>query len=49
MKTFQKDKLTVEIYENRTLMGEAAVKDYKDNAYLLWLLGVVPKTFLYIR
>ena len=26
-----------------------AVKDYKDNAYLLWLLGVVPKTFLYIR
>ena len=24
MKTFQKDKLTVEIYENRTLMGEAA-------------------------
>ena len=29
MKTFQKDKLTVEIYENRTLMGEAAAKDIK--------------------
>lgn len=29
MRTFQKDKLTVEIYENRTLMGEAAAKDIK--------------------
>ena len=29
MKTFQKDKLKVEIYENRTLMGEAAAKDIK--------------------
>ena len=27
MKTFKKDKLTAEIYENRTLMGEAAAKD----------------------
>jgi glucosamine-6-phosphate deaminase len=29
MKTFKKDKLKVEIYENRTLMGEAAAKDIK--------------------
>ena len=29
MKTFKKDKLTAEIYENRTLMGEAAAKDIK--------------------
>ncbi|MBE7086491.1 MAG: glucosamine-6-phosphate deaminase [Clostridiales bacterium] len=29
MRTFQKDKLTVEIYENRTLMGEAAARDIK--------------------
>ena len=29
MKTFQQDKLTVEIYENRTLMGEAAARDIK--------------------
>ena len=29
MKTFKKDQLTVEIYENRTLMGEAAAKDIK--------------------
>ena len=29
MKTFKKGKLTVEIYENRTLMGEAAAKDIK--------------------
>ena len=29
MKTFKKDKLTVEIHENRTLMGEAAAKDIK--------------------
>ena len=29
MKTFKKDKLTGEIYENRTLMGEAAAKDIK--------------------
>ena len=29
MKTFQKDKLKVDIYENRTLMGEAAAKDIK--------------------
>ena len=29
MNTFQKDKLTVEIYENRTLMGEAAARDIK--------------------
>ena len=27
MKTFKKDKLQVEIFENRTLMGEAAAKD----------------------
>jgi len=29
MKSFQQDKLTVEIYENRTLMGEAAARDIK--------------------
>ncbi|MBQ3572507.1 MAG: glucosamine-6-phosphate deaminase [Clostridia bacterium] len=29
MKTLQKDNLIVEIYENRTLMGEAAAKDIK--------------------
>ena len=29
MKTFKKDHLTVEIYENRTLMGEAAARDIK--------------------
>lgn len=29
MRTFKKDKLTVEIYENRTLMGEAAARDIK--------------------
>ena len=29
MKTFKKDKLTVEIHENRTLMGEAAARDIK--------------------
>ena len=29
MKRFQQDKLVVEIYENRTLMGEAAAKDIK--------------------
>ena len=29
MKTFKKDKLTVEIYENRRLMGEAAARDIK--------------------
>lgn len=29
MKTFKRDKLTVEIYENRTLMGEAAARDVK--------------------
>ncbi len=29
MKTFIKDKLTVNVYENRTLMGEAAAKDIK--------------------
>ena len=29
MKTFKKDKLTVEIYEKRTLMGEAAARDIK--------------------
>ena len=29
MRTLQKDKLTVEIYENRTLMGEAAARDIK--------------------
>ena len=27
MKTFVKDKLQVEIFENRTLMGESAAKD----------------------
>lgn len=27
MKTFVKDKLEVKIFENRTLMGEAAAKD----------------------
>lgn len=30
MRTFKKDKLTVEIYENRTLMGEAAARDIKE-------------------
>ena len=29
MKTFKQDKLTVEIYENRTKMGEAAARDIK--------------------
>ena len=29
MKSLKKDKLTVEIYENRTLMGEAAARDIK--------------------
>ena len=29
MKTFNKDNLVVEIYENRTLMGEAAARDIK--------------------
>ena len=29
MKTFQQDKLTIEIYENRKLMGEAAAHDIK--------------------
>lgn len=29
MKRFKQDKLTVEIYENRTLMGEAAARDVK--------------------
>lgn len=29
MRTFQKDKLQVEIYENRTLMGEASARDIK--------------------
>ena len=29
MKSFKKDKLQVEIYENRTLMGEAAARDIK--------------------
>ena len=29
MKSFKKDKLNVEIYENRTLMGEAAARDIK--------------------
>ena len=29
MRTFQKDMLKVEIYENRTLMGEAAARDIK--------------------
>lgn len=29
MKTLKKDKLTIEIYENRTLMGEAAARDIK--------------------
>lgn len=29
MQYFKKDKLTVEIYENRTLMGEAAARDIK--------------------
>ena len=30
MRTFKQDKLTVEIYENRTLMGEAAARDIKN-------------------
>lgn len=30
MKTFKKDELTVNIYDNRTLMGEAAAKDVKN-------------------
>ena len=29
MKSYKVDKLTVEIYENRTLMGEAAARDIK--------------------
>ena len=37
MKSFQQDKLTVEIYENRTLMGEAAARDIK--AKILELLS----------
>lgn len=38
MKTFKKDELTVEIYENRTLMGEAAARDIK--AKIIQLLAV---------
>ena len=30
MKSYRVDKLQVEIYENRTLMGEAAAQDIKD-------------------
>ncbi len=30
MKTFKQDKLTVEIYENRVLMGQAAARDIKE-------------------
>ena len=30
MKTFKKDELTVNVYETRTLMGEAAAKDIKN-------------------
>ena len=30
MKTFYKDKLKVNVYENRTLMGEGAASDIKE-------------------
>ena len=33
MKTFKKDKLPVEIYENRTLMGEASSSRFNQNDY----------------
>lgn len=35
MKSFIKDKLKVNVYENRTLMGEAAAKDIKDRIIAL--------------
>lgn len=35
MKTFVKDKLIVNVYENRTLMGEAAAKDIKEKIIAL--------------
>lgn len=35
MKTFVKDKLKVNVYENRTLMGEAAAKDIKERIIAL--------------
>jgi len=35
MQTFQKDHLTVEIYESRTLMGQAAAKDIKQQILTL--------------
>lgn len=35
MKTFIKDKLTVNVYDNRTLMGEAAAKDIKERIIAL--------------
>ena len=35
MKTFVKDKLKVNVYENRTLMGEAAAKDIKQRIIAL--------------
>lgn len=41
MKSFKKDKLTVEIYESRALMGEAAARDIK--AKIAELLEVKPE------
>ena len=41
MKSFKKDELTVEIYENRALMGEAAARDIK--AKIAELLAVKPE------
>ena len=41
MKAYKVDKLTVEIYENRVLMGEAAAKDIKQK--IAELLAVKPE------
>ena len=41
MKTFVKDKLKVNVYENRTLMGEAAAKDIKER--IISLLSQKPE------
>ena len=51
MKTFKKDELTVNVYETRTLMGEAAAKDIKNKIKELLLKKAekvknVPWTFL---
>ena len=49
MQYFKKDKLTVEIYENRTLMGEAAARDIKAKiAELLAEKQEINKSFLMI-